>query len=476
MQKDAIVVGSGPNGFAAAITLAQAGLSVALIESKETLGGGMRSQELTLPGFLHDVCSAVHPLGKGSPFFNQLNLSSFGLEWVEPPIPLAHPLEGSDAVVLESSLAKTVEELGADGSSYADLIGPLASQWDELAQDILSPLRWPKHPLAMLRFAFYALQPATKLTKKIFTEARTKSLFAGLAAHSILPLEQPLTSAFGIILGALAHHGGWPFPKGGSKSLVDALTKCLGSLGGEIVTGLTIERLDQLRNAKVILMDVTPHQLLRIMGDSFPKSYQQQLQTYRYGPGIFKVDWALSSPIPWKHKQCGEAGTIHLGGSEEEIALSQNEIWDNKCSKKPYIILSQPSLFDKSRAPAGKHTAWGYCHVPHGSTVNMTDVIENQIERWAPGFKDCILAKSSKNSQDMEIYNPNYVGGDISGGVQDLYQLFTRPTRRIVPYTTPVENVFICSSSTPPGGGVHGMCGFHAASAALKYLSYKFKK
>ncbi len=472
MEKDAIVVGSGPNGFAAAITLAQAGLSVMLIEGKETLGGGMRSQELTLPGFIHDVCAAVYPLGRGSPFFNQLDLEN--LEWVTPSIPLAHPLENSDAVVLEKDLTTTIKSLGEDGYSYAYLIEPLASQWDALANDILGPLRIPKHPWAMLRFAFYALQPATLLAKKLFKEPRTRSLFAGLAAHGVLPLDRSLTSAYGIILGALAHKVGWPFPKGGAQNLTNALAKFFVSLGGEIVTGLTINRLDQLPPSKVIMMDVTPRQLLKIAGDLFPKSYQRQLQAYRYGPGIFKMDWALSSPIPWKNKQCSEAGTIHLGGDEQEIMLSLKELWQNQHSQKPYIILSQPSLFDKSRAPKDQHIAWGYCHVPHGSTVNMSEIIENQIERWAPGFKDCILAKSVKNSKDMEIYNPNYIGGDINGGVQDLYQLFTRPTKRIVPYKTPIDNLFICSSSTPPGGGVHGMCGFHAAKVALKFLNYKF--
>lgn len=468
---DAVVIGSGPNGLAAAITLAQAGLSVIIFESKNTVGGGMRSAELTLPGFIHDICSAIHPLGIGSPFFRALPLDRYGLEWIQPLASLAHPFDDGTAALLEHSLEATGKTLGVDAEAYAKLMQPLAANWNNLADDLLAPLRIPRHPLMMARFGLLAMQPAAALAEKLFKGEHARSLFAGLSAHAIQPLEKPLTAAFGLILGILGHVTGWPMPKGGSQKIADALSSYFCSLGGEICTGAAIENIDNLPSSRAIFCDITPRQLLHIAGHRLPANYKSRLERYRYGPGVFKMDWALNHPIPWKAVECARAGTVHLGGTAEEIAESEREVWENKHPKKPYIILAQQSLFDPTRAPAGKHTAWGYCHVPNGSTVDMTERLEAQIERFAPGFRDCILARKTQNTVELEHYNANYVGGDINGGVQDIYQLFTRPVARLNPYSTPLEGLYICSSSTPPGGGVHGMCGYHAAASVLKKFS-----
>jgi len=468
---DAVVVGSGPNGLAGAITLANAGLSVLILEAKETIGGGLRSAELTLPGYIHDVCSAVHPLGASSPFFASLPLSVYGLEWIQPAIPLAHPFDDGSAALLKRSIAETSLTLGSDAKAYQDLMAPLVESWDAIKYDILAPFRFPKHPLAMLRFGILGIRSAAGLVNSRFDEGRAKALFGGLAAHSILPLDKPLTAAFGLILGILGHAVGWPIPKGGSQKIADALKDYFLKLGGEIVTSFPVASMADLPKAKIYLLDVTPRQLIQIAGDLLPSGYVNKLKNYRYGPGVFKIDWALSQPIPWRNAECHKAGTVHLGATFEEIRKSENEIWEGRPADVPYIILAQPSLFDPTRAPPGKHTAWAYCHVPHASTADMTAKIEAQIERFAPGFKDCILAKSCKSPLELEKYNPNYIGGDINGGVQDLYQLFTRPTKSLAPYTTPVKGLYICSSSTPPGGGVHGMCGYHAAKVALDVLS-----
>ncbi|WP_213158445.1 NAD(P)/FAD-dependent oxidoreductase [Parachlamydia sp. AcF125] len=465
---DAIVIGTGPNGFAAAITLAQAGLSVGMFEAKDTIGGGMRSTELTLPGYVHDVCSAIHPLGVGSPFFRSLPLEKHGLKWIFPSAALAHPFDDGTAVTLEPSIEKTSKNLGIDGAAYRRILTDCVKRWDNLIDDLLGPLHFPKHPLQMAWFAGFCLQPATKLARQLFREERARGFFAGLAAHSMLPLERYLTSAFALILNILGHTTGWPIPEGGSQNIANALASFFRSLGGEIHTNSPIECLEQLPSSQVVLCDVSPKQLLKIASNQLSDRYKRILENYRYGPGVFKVDWALSQPIPWKAKECLRAGAVHLGGTLEEIAQSEREVWENLHPQKPYIILAQQSLFDSTRAPKGKHTAWGYCHVPNGSDINMTEVIEAQIERFAPGFKDCILAKTTKSAQQFEQYNPNYVGGDINGGVQDLSQLFTRPAARLVPYSTPHKGLYICSASTPPGGGVHGMCGYHAAQAALK--------
>jgi phytoene dehydrogenase-like protein len=466
---DAVVVGSGPNGLAAAITLAQEGLSLLVLEAAETIGGGARSAELTLPGFIHDVCSAVHPLAAGSPFFRTLPLAENGLEWIHPPAPLAHPFDDGTAAMLERSVEATGETLGRDATAYRKLMAPLVADWDKLAIDLLGPLRLPpRHPLALARFGWHAISSARGLAERLFEDERARALFGGMAAHSMIPLDQPPTAAFGLVIGLLGHAVGWPLPRGGSQRLTDALAYYLRSLGGEVVTGVHVQSLDELPPAGAVLCDVTPRQLVRIAGQRLPAGYRHKLAGYRYGPGVFKVDWALDGPIPWQATECTRAGTLHLGGTLEEMAAAERVVWRGEHPEKPYVLVVQPSLFDATRAPAGKHTAWAYCHVPHASTFDMTERIEAQIERFAPGFRDLILARSVKSAVAMERYNPNCIGGDINGGVQDLGQLFTRPVFRLVPYSTPLKGLYICSSSTPPGGGVHGMCGYFAAQAALR--------
>ncbi len=467
---DAVVVGSGPNGLAAAITLAQAGCSVQLIEAKETVGGGLRSAELTLPGFIHDICSAIHPLGISSPLFESLPLAEYGLEWIHPSVPLAHPFDDGTAIVLERSIDATSERLGPDANAYRELMAPLVADWDKLALDILGPLRIPRHPLALVRFGLLAVRSARGLAEGLFTGARARALFAGMAAHAILPLDQSPTSAFGLVLGILGHAVGWPLARGGSQHIADALGCYFQSLGGEIVTGFPVKSVDELPAARAVLFDITPRQLLRIAGHHFPAGYRRQLEGYRYGPGVFKIDLALDAPIPWLAADCRRAGTVHLGGTLPEIAAAEQAVWQGEHPEKPYVLVAQQSLFDQTRAPAGKQTVWAYCHVPNGSRLNMTERIEAQIERFAPGFRDRIIARSERSPVQFEQYNANYIGGDINGGVQDLRQLFTRPAVRLVPYTTPLKRLFLCSSSTPPGGGVHGMCGYFAAQAALRHI------
>ena len=466
---DAIIIGAGPNGLAAAITLAAKGLSVLLIEEKETIGGGVRSAQLTLPGYTHDVCSSIYPLAVGSPFFRKLPLSKYGLKWIEPPAPLAHPFDDGSCILLEKSIAKTCEALGNDASAYHDLLAPFVENWPLLEDILLGPLALPKHPLVALQFAMKGFLSAKSLIKR-FHQEKTKAFFAGLAAHSILPLDRSITAAVGLVLGIFGHLNGWPMPEGGAQSISNALGAYFQSLGGKIEIGKKITSLKDLPEARAILFDLTPRQILAIGGDQLSHYYKNQLEHYRYGPGVFKMDWALNHPIPWKAKECLRAGTVHLGDNFEEIAASEKGVWEGKISEKPYVLVAQHTLFDPTRAPQGKHTAWAYCHVPAGSTVDMTEIIEGQIERFAPGFRDCILAKSCKNTLAMNHYNANYIGGDIIGGVQDIGQLFTRPVKRLVPYATSNPKLFICSSSSPPGGGVHGMCGYHAATIVLKRL------
>ncbi|MDX1415167.1 MAG: NAD(P)/FAD-dependent oxidoreductase [Candidatus Promineifilaceae bacterium] len=465
---DAIIVGSGPNGLAAAITLAREGWRVQLLETSETVGGGTRTAELTLPGFRHDVCSAIHPLGMGSPFFRSLDLEPYGLQWIQPELPVAHPFEDGTALAIHQSLDRTRESLGRDGAAYGRLLEPLVRNWDAVAHEFLGPLRRPRHPLTMVQFGLRALWPAKTAAQLLFRTEKSRALFAGLAAHAIMPLEWPTTAAFGLILATLAHVVGWPLPRGGSQAIADALAAYLLDLGGEIVTGHEVKSLRDLPDKRVVLLDVTPRQVLQLAGEQLPERYRRQLQKYRYGPGIFKIDWALSDPIPWRAETCRRAGTVHIGPSLAEICESERLVWQGKSSRFPYTLVTQQSLFDNTRAPANQHTGWAYCHVPHGSTVDMTQVIEQQMERFAPGFRDCILARHTMNAGELQRYNPNYIGGDINGGVQNWRQLFTRPVPRVDPYSTPLPNVFLCSSATPPGGGVHGMCGYFAAQSVMK--------
>ncbi|MEC5146465.1 NAD(P)/FAD-dependent oxidoreductase [Chitinophaga sp. 212800010-3] len=465
---DAIIVGSGPNGLAAAVRLKQAGLSVLILEAKDTIGGGMRTEQLTLPGFYHDVCSAVHPMAMGSPFLSTLPLADFGLEMIQPALAAAHPFDDGTAAFLSRSIDETAQALGKDETVYRRLVQPVADQWEALAAGILGPLTIPEHPFIMARFGLDALRSAAAIAKR-FATTKARGLWAGMTAHSIQPLTNAASSAIGIVLSAAGHRFGWPIPKGGSRAIGDALAKYFISLGGEIQTGVRVSNLEQLPAHRAVLFDLTPKQLLTIAGSRFTPGYRRQLEQYRYGPGVFKVDWALDGPIPFTAPECRQAGTVHIGGTFEEVALSEQQAYSGIHSQAPFVLLTQQSLFDE-RAPAGKHTAWAYCHVPNGSATDMTAAIEQQIERFAPGFRKLILAKHTMNAQQMEVYNPNYVGGDINGGIIDLRQLYTRPAIRITPYRTPAKGIYICSSATPPGGGVHGMCGFHAANTVLKDL------
>ena len=463
---DAIVIGSGPNGLSAAIVLAEAARSVLVIEAQKTIGGGARSAELTRPGFLHDVCSAVHPLGIASPFFRTLPLDQHGLEWIQPPSPLAHPLDDGTAAVLHRSIEETSDDLGEDGAAYQSMIAPMMADWARLEDAVLGPLKFPRHPIALSRFGIRALRPAAGLARNLFRTERARALFAGLAAHSVLPLEYPFSSAIGLVLAILGHVAGWPIPRGGAQRISEALAGHLRSLGGEVVTDWRVESLEELPPARAVLCDLAPRGLLKISGSRLPAGYRRALERYRYGPGVFKLDWALDGPIPWKAPDCARAATVHVGGTLEEIAAAERAPWQGTQIENPFVLVAQPSLFDPSRAPAGKHTAWAYCHVPNGTDSDMTSPIENQIERFAPGFKDLILARSARPPSVMQQHNANLVGGDIGGGAMTLAQLFLRPTRRM--YSTPTKGLYLCSSSTPPGGGVHGMCGYHAARAALR--------
>ncbi|HEY0757067.1 MAG TPA: NAD(P)/FAD-dependent oxidoreductase [Ktedonobacteraceae bacterium] len=470
---DAIIIGSGPNGLAAAIAIAQTGRSVLVFEAKETIGGGCRSAELTLPGFVHDLCSAIHPAALASTFFRTLPLERYGLEWVQPDIPLAHPFDDGHAAQLDRSLDLTGESLGEDAAAYKRLMGPLVENWEMIMAAFHGPLR-PRsilsHPFKLAQFGLPALLSVSGLVRSQFKGREARALLAGISAHPMLPLDTPSTAAAGLMLGLLAHAVGWPLPRGGSQRLMDALAAHLRALGGEIVTGVEVKTLEALPAAGVVLCDITPRQLLRIAGSRLSGLYKRQLQHFRYGMGVFKLDLALAGPVPWKAEACRHAGTIHVGGTFQEIARSERLIWRGEHVEQPFVLVAQQSLFDPTRAPQGKQTLWAYCHVPNGSDVDMSERIEAQIERFAPGFRDLILARHGMNARDMEHYNANYIGGDINGGVQDLAQTFTRPTISPSPYSTPDKGLYICSSSTPPGGGVHGMCGYYAAQAALQHL------
>ncbi|MDQ2656919.1 MAG: NAD(P)/FAD-dependent oxidoreductase [Bacteroidota bacterium] len=466
---DVVVVGSGPNGLSAGIRLQQAGLSVLILEGKDTIGGGTRSAELTLPGYTHDVCSAIHPLAAGSPFFSTLPLKDHGLEFITPPVLAAHPLDDGETAALYSSLSDTAQALGRDEDRYRSLLGPLVADWDNIASDVLGPLTFPKDPVAFARFGMKALTPSTYVAKK-FKTREGRALWAGMAAHSIQPLTNVATSAIALVLLIAGHTYGWPFPKGGSQQIANALASCLQSLGGKIETNATIRAMSQLPSAKAVVFDVTPRQLLEIAGHKFTSLYRWQLRRYRYGMGVFKIDWALDGPTPFTSEVCRNAGTVHLGNTLEEIAAAEQMVWQGQHPDKPFVLFAQQSLFDPSRAPKGKHTAWAYCHVPQGSEHDMTVQIEQQVERFAPGFRDRILARHTMTAAEMSAYNPNYVGGDINGGVNDIGQIFTRPALRFSPYRTSANGIYICSSSTPPGGGVHGMCGVRAAEVVIRDL------
>jgi phytoene dehydrogenase-like protein len=465
MTYDAIVIGSGPNGLAAAIELSRAGYAVRVYEKSDVIGGGARSARLTLPGFVHDVCSAVQPLAVASPFFATLPLVDYGLEFVTPPVPLAHPFDDGTAVLLHRSIEATALGLHDDAVAYEKLMRPLVANWPQLSEDLLGPPRIPRHPFKLGRFALRGIRSAKTLAQHRFKNERTRALFAGLASHSFLPLDQPLTSAFALVLGILAHVTGWPITRGGSQNLSAALANYLTEIGGEIVTSHEVRSLDDLPTNRLVMCDMTPRQLLQLAEAKFPSRYRKKLRRYRYGPGAFKMDWALKNPVPWSARECHQAATVHLGGSFEEILASESDPWLGRHCERPFTIVCQPSLFDQTRTPTNQHTLWAYCHVPNGSTVDMSERIEKQIERFAPGFRSEILARNIMSPKELEQHNPNLVGGDINGGAQDLRQCFMRPT--ISTYSTPIKGLFICSSSTPPGGGVHGMCGYHAARTAL---------
>jgi len=468
MNYDAVIVGSGPNGLAAAITLARAGRSVLVAEAGSTIGGGCRSAELTLPGFIHDICSAVHPMGYASPFFRSLPLGEHRLEWIDPEAALAHPLDSGDAVLLERSLDVTADGLGRDARAYRELIGPLVRDWDSLLDDFLLPLHFPRHILPFTRFGLKSLHSVRGIAGAAFAGERARAFFAGTGAHSILPVNRRGGAAYGLLLMAAGHVTGWPIAKGGSQAIIDALASYFTSLGGEVRTGLTVDSLSALPEARMYLLDTAPSQAATIAGDRLPDSYQKRLLAHRHGPGIFKIDWALDGPVPWKDARCLKAATVHVGGTFDEIAEAEDAIWKDRHPEKPLVLLAQQSLFDAARCPPGRQSAWAYCHVPNGSTFDMTAAVEAQVERFAPGFRDRIIARKTMNTAAMENYNANYVGGDIAGGLQNPFRLFARPLGRWRPYRTPAKGVYICSSSMPPGSGVHGMCGHLAAKRALQ--------
>lgn len=464
---DAVVVGSGPNGLAAAITLQLAGLSVLIVEGKEVIGGGLRSAEITLPGYLHDVCAAIHPMAASSPVFTRLSLEKFGLQFITPAIQAAHPFDDGSCAVLHQSIEETAASLGKDALTYKNFITPFVRNWPRISNDVFGPFHFPDHPVEMLRFGYTGLSSALNIAER-FRGMQARGLWAGMAAHSMLPLSARGSAAVAMIMMITGHLNGWPVIRGGSAEMANALAECFTAAGGTIETNCYIRSLDQLPASRAVLLDVTPMQVLSIAGNRLSTLYKWQLKQFRYGPGVFKIDWALDGPIPFTALDCRSAGTIHLGNTLEEIADAEQTVAEGKHPSHPFVLLAQQSLFDTSRAPRGKHTGWAYCHVPNGSEVDMTEAIENQVARFAPGFKDLILQRKTTNAVQMQQYNSNYVGGDINGGLMDIRQLFTRPALRLSPYRTSATGIYICSSSTPPGGGVHGMCGFHAAQKVLK--------
>ncbi|MGH7581602.1 MAG: phytoene desaturase family protein [Gemmatimonadales bacterium] len=470
-RSSAVVVGAGPNGLAAGIALTRAGSEVTILEAANAPGGGARTAELTLPGFHHDVCSAIHPMAVASPFFRTLPLASFGLEWIQPEAALAHPFADGSAVLLRRSVDETARDLGEDAAAYRHVFGSLAERCDALLDVLLAPALPPRRPLTLARFGLDALHSARGFATSRFAGARARALFAGLAAHSVEPLDGIATASFALVLGMVGHAYGWPLPRGGAQAITDALVSYLQSLGGTVVTEHRIERWQDLPPTDTVCFDLSPRQLAGIGGDRLPSSYRRGLSAFRYGPAAFKVDWALREPIPWRNTDCSLAGTVHVAGGFEEIIASERDVAEGREPDRPFVLLAQPSLFDGSRAPDGSHTAWAYCHVPNGSTTDMTSRIEEQIERFAPGFRERILARHVMTPALLEAYNANYVGGDVVGGANDVRQILARPMLRLNPYTIPVPGWYLCSASTPPGGGVHGMCGYNAARSALRDLA-----
>ena len=472
--RSAVVVGAGPNGLVAAITLARAGWDVTVFEANARPGGGTRTEELTLPGVLHDVCSAIHPLAVGSPAFraiaeSDLPLRDHGLEWIQSPVPLAHPLDGGRAAVLHRSVDETADGLGPDAKAYRRLFGPFVEAGFDLTDGLLSPLTIPpKHPITLARYGAVGVLPAHTVARRGFATDEAQAMFAGLAGHSILDLKAPVTAGYGLMLGVLAHLVGWPLARGGSQQIADALVAVLEKLGGRVECNRRIESLAELPTADAVLLDLTPRQVLAIAGDAVPDRYRKALSRFRYGPGVFKLDWALDGPIPWANPDCARAATVHLGGTLAEITASESDVQAGRHPERPYVLLAQQSLFDPTRAPDGTQAVWAYCHVPNGSTVDMTDQIESQIERFAPGFRDRVIGRHAMNTAAVEAHDANYIGGDINGGVGDLRQFVRRPTLGLHPWKTPIDGVYLCSSSTPPGGGVHGMCGWHAAQEVIR--------
>lgn len=467
-EYDAIIIGSGSNGLAAAISLQQQGLKTAVYEKASTPGGATRTEELTLPGFLHDVGSAILPMGVASPFFRKLPLSDYGLKWIYPDIPYSHPLADGTAVACFRDLTETAQQLGEDENSYVKIFEPLVKDWEKVEENLLGPLGKPDHFLKFLRFGLKAIPSAKMLNNHFFQNERSKVFFYGSAAHSTLPLTNIASASFGLVLTTMAHKYGWPFPEGGAQNFINSLVRYYQSLGGVIHLNTNITHVEELPSAKAYLFDLTPKQLLKIKGTNFPSLYRKRMASFKYGAGVFKIDWALSEPIPFTNEKCKRSGTVHIGFSTDEIEMSEKNIHQKQMTDTPYVLVAQQSIFDKTRAPEGKHTAWAYCHVPNGSIKDFTGIIENQIERAAPGFKEIILQRSTMNTVQLQEWNPNIVGGDINGGRQDITQLFTRPIISASPYSTPDSRIYICSSSTPPGGGVHGMCGFHAAKKVMK--------
>ncbi len=467
MNYDAVVVGSGPNGLAAAITLAQCGYKIKVFEAASDFGGGCRTSELTLPGFRHDVCSSVYPMIPLSPFFKELAAKGIQPELIEPDIPVVHVFDNDRSVSIEKDIEHTILGLGKDRKQYERLIGPFLTETDSLFEDLLAPPLQLRNPIPLLRFGWRGFRSAESLANKWFTEETTQGMFAGMAAHSMLPIDRWLTGAIGMMFCIAAHSSGWPIAKGGAQSISRLLAGYLESLGGKIETDCRITSLDELPDSKVVLFDTTPSLMLQIAGDALPANYQRRLRKFKHGPGVCKVDWALDSPIPWRSESCKRAGTVHIGGSLSTIAKNELAVWNNQIPAEPFVLVTQPSLFDDTRAPAGKHVAWAYCHVPNGYTVDMSDAIERQIEKAAPGFQSKILGRHVLTAPELQRYNVNFIGGDISGGAMNMWQFLARPVFKMDPYSTPNSRIFLCSASTPPGPGVHGMCGYHAARSVM---------